>query len=135
MKNKTVLTERQIEVLKLRKDGLSQEEIAERFKTTKQNISSIERTAWKKIERAENTIKFVKMLKAPAWIEIKEDTSIDSIVGRIYAKADERKIRVIYDGVSLATKIREDAKGKIRHRTALAKLEIGITGEGDVIVL
>jgi len=42
---------------------------------------------------------------------------------------------VIYDGVSLATKIREDAKGKITHRTALAKLEIGITGEGDVIVL
>ena len=135
MGNDTVLTDRQMEILKIRTCGSSQSEIADMFKTTKQNISSIERAARRKIERAENTIKFVKMLKAPVWIVIKENTPLAEIVEKIYTEGDNKNIHAIYDETALTAKVEEDAKGKIRHRKALAKLEIGITGEGDVIIL
>jgi len=70
----STLTDRQMHVLRLRNDGHSQEEIALKFGTTKQNISAIEKMARKNIERAENTIKFIKTLEAPVWFDVAEGT-------------------------------------------------------------
>lgn len=132
----TALTERQMQVLRLRNDGYSQEEIAAELGTTKQNISAIEKTARKNIERAENTLKFVKMLKAPIWFEVTAGTCFDDLIGMIYAKADaaDGDVHVRYDGVALASRIRELAGGRIRHRVVAVDFEIAITGDGDVLV-
>ncbi len=55
--DETILTRRQMDVLKLRNEGYSQDEITKRGGTTKQNISTIEKMAWRNVKRAENTIK------------------------------------------------------------------------------
>ena len=62
MTGDTSLTKRQMEIMRLRHEGYSQEEIASGLGTTKQNISAIEKMARKNVERAENTIKFIKTL-------------------------------------------------------------------------
>ena len=132
----TNLTERQMLVLRLRNDGCSQEGIASRLGTTKQNVSAIEKMARKNIKHAENTIKFIKTLDAPVWFEVTVGTRLDDLVGMIYEKADSENmgVHVRYDGVALASRIRDLAKTQIRHRVVVIGFEIGITGNGDVLV-
>ncbi len=132
----TNLTERQMLVLRLRNDGCSQEAIASRLGTTKQNISAIEKMARKNIERSENTIKFVKTLDAPVWFEVAVGTRLGDLVGMIYKKADSENmgVHVRYDGVALASRIRDLAEKQIRHRVVVIGFDIGITGNGDVLV-
>jgi len=132
----TNLTERQMLVLRLRNDGRSQEEIASGLGTTKQNISAIEKMARKNIEQAENTIKFIKTLDAPVWFEVAVGTRLGDLVGMIYKRADSENmgVHVRYDGVALASRIRDLAEKQIRHRVVVIGFDIGITGNGDVLV-
>ncbi|KAF5416133.1 MAG: DNA-binding protein Tfx [Candidatus Methanogaster sp.] len=132
----TNLTERQMLVLRLRNDGRSQEEIASGLGTTKQNISAIEKMARKNIEQAENTIKFMKTLDAPVWFEVAVGTRLGDLVGMIYERADSENmgVHVRYDGVALASRIRDLAEKQIRHRVVVIGFDIGITGSGDVLV-
>ena len=132
----TNLTERQMLVLRLRNDGRSQEEIASSLGTTKQNISAIEKMARKNIEQAENTIKFIKTLDAPVWFEVAVGTRLGDLVGMIYERADSEtmKVHVRYDGVALASRIRDLAEKQVRHRVVVIGFEVGITGNGDVLV-
>jgi len=132
----STLTDRQMHVLRLRNDGHSQEEIALKFGTTKQNISAIEKMARKNIERAENTIKFIKTLEAPVWFDVAEGTRLEDIVGMVYSNADTvgRGVHVQYDGIALASRIRDLAKSRIRHRVAIVDFGIGITMSGDILV-
>jgi hypothetical protein len=133
--DETALTKRQMEVLKLRNEGHSQEEIAQRFGQTKQNISAIERMARANVKKAENTLKFVKLFKAPVWFTVAENTDLDAAVRRIFAEADKAGIHVAYDRLTLTMKIREEARDKIRHRLVLKGFEVGITKEGEIIIL
>ncbi|MEA3324321.1 MAG: Tfx family DNA-binding protein [Euryarchaeota archaeon] len=132
----TNLTERQMLVLRLRNDGRSQEEIASGLGTTKQNISAIEKMARKNIEQAKNTIKFIKTLDAPVWFEVAVGTRLGDLVGMVYERADSENlcVHVRYDGVALASRIRDLAEKQIRHRVVVIGFEVGITGNGDVLV-
>ncbi len=134
--NDTTLTERQMLVLRLRHDGRSQEEIAAKLGTTKQNISAIEKMARKNVERSENTIKFIRMLETPIWFEAAVGTRLDDLVGMVYDKADSEGggVHVRHDGVALASKVRNLARNQIRHRVVVTSFEIGITSEGDILV-
>ena len=131
----TTLTRRQMDVLKLRSEGYSQAEIAKKVGTTKQNISTIEKMAWANVKRAENTIKFVKLLEAPIWLSVEENTDLDEIVGRIFSEADKAKIHITYDRLALAVKIREEARDKITHRVIVWRFEIGVTRTGGILLL
>jgi len=99
-------------------------------------ISAIEKMARKNIERSENTIKFVKTLDAPVWFEVAVGTRLGDLVGMIYRKADSENmgVHVRYDGVALASRIRDLAEKQIRHRVVVIGFDIGITGNGDVLV-
>ncbi|MDY6960066.1 MAG: Tfx family DNA-binding protein [Halobacteriota archaeon] len=133
--NETILTEKQIEVLKLRAKGHTQEEIAKLSKTTKQNIHSIEKMALRNLKRAENTVNFMKLLKAPIWFSVDDNTDLETLARRIYKEANEADIHIKYDAISLLTKIREEAMDKVKHRLIIRGFEVGITNEGDVILI
>ncbi len=91
--------------------------------------------AWANVKKAENTIKFVKLLEAPIWFNVAENTDLDEIVGRIFSEADKAKIHMTYDSLSLAMKIREEARDKIKHRLILKGFEIGINKDGEMILV
>jgi len=133
--DETTLTERQMEVLRLRNEGYSQAEIAKKFGKTKQNISTIEKMAWSNVKKAENTLKFVKLLEAPIWFSVAENADLDDVVGRIFSEADKAKIHMTYDSLSLAMNIREEARDKIKHRLILKGFEIGINKAGEMILV
>ncbi|NOZ83014.1 MAG: Tfx family DNA-binding protein [Euryarchaeota archaeon] len=131
----TVLTERQIEVLRLRAQGLSTSEIAERLGTTVANVSATERKARENIRRAENTLRLVRMLEAPLRVLIPPGTDLNDAVREIYRRADRAGIWVAHSFPSLAALIQRGAGERIRGRRVLAEIEVVVTREGEVMVV
>ncbi|MBC7098510.1 Tfx family DNA-binding protein [Candidatus Bipolaricaulota bacterium] len=131
----TILTKKQMEILKLRSEGYTQQEIADKLETTRQNVSAIERTARENIKKAENTLKFVRLLEAPIWFTAKKGMDLDEIMEKIFSQADKENIHVVYDGIFLAMKIREEAAHRMIHRVVVEKFNVGITKDGEIIVV
>jgi len=134
IKDNTILTDKQIKILRLRKEGLSQTEIAKMMKTTKQNVSSIERSAWQKIERAKNTLLFARILESPVVLTIEKNSTMDEVIKKIYEDGDKSGIHIIYDEISLIAKIKEYMGERIQHRKILTDLTVGITDTGNVLI-
>jgi len=130
----TVLTERQLQVLKLREGGLTQTEIARRLGTSRANISATEKSAHQKIERARNTLRIIQMIRAPLQIPVKGEADLNEVVKRIYHEADRAGIRIPRDFPTLASHIQRGGGEKIRGRRVLAGLEIAVTADGEILV-
>jgi Tfx family DNA-binding protein len=128
------LTETQIEVLKLRKKGLTQEEIAKIFGTSRANISMIEKRARENIKKAYNTIKIYNRIMAPLSIEIEEGTDVLNIPDIVFKKADEEDIKVKYNTLELIELIKENASEFIEKRTVKKKFKVYILENGDLDV-
>jgi len=57
-----VLTEKEIRVIELRKQGLTQIDVAKKLGITQAAVSNFEQNAHKKISEARNTLKIAKQL-------------------------------------------------------------------------
>lgn len=134
-KKETVLTEKQMEVLKLRKDGLSQVEISRKFGTSVANISATERTALTNITKAKNTLELLKNFDASFWVTISPDTDLYDVVRKVYQKADEKGLWIMHSFPSMAVLISEGAGDRIRGRRILSSMEVGVLDDGTVVVM
>ncbi|MDI6818743.1 DNA-binding protein Tfx [Methanothermobacter wolfeii] len=134
MSKKTFLTERQKTVLEMRERGWSQKKIARELKTTRQNVSAIERKAMENIEKSRNTLDFVKFLKSPVRILCRRGDTLDEIIKRLLEESNKEGIHVIHDSITLAFLIREKASHRIVHRVVKSDFEIGVTRDGEIIV-
>lgn len=127
------LTERQLEILELKKTGLSQAEIARRLGTTRANISATEKTARDNIKKAKATLKLARMLEAGTWLKIEKDTDLNDVPKKIYERAGSEGIHVNLDNPSLVAMLNNECAHKIKGRRIISDIEIAITDEGDVI--
>jgi Tfx family DNA-binding protein len=133
MSKDSFLTQRQLQILELRNDGMSQAEIARKLGTSRANISAMERIARQNIQKAENTLKLARMLGAAVLIKIEKDTDLNEVPKRIYEKAGKDGIWVNLDTPSLTGAISRDCKTKIKGRRIISEIEVAITKEGDII--
>lgn len=133
-KKESILTPRQIEILKLRSQGYKTGEIAKKLGTSAANISATEKTARENIERARSTIEFVKMLEAPLWLSFEPESDLNEVVKEIYAAADAKGIWISHSFPSLANIIQKEAGNKIKGRRVVARLEVAIGKDGSVMV-
>lgn len=130
----TFLTERQLQVLRLRKERHSQTEIAKKLGTSRANISATEKMALNNIKRAKNTIELVKLIEAPIWLTVEPNSDLNDVVKDLYQLADSEGIRVTHTFTSLAKTIQEKASGRIRGRKILEKLDVAVARDGAVII-
>lgn len=126
------LTDKQIEILKLRESGLSQSEIAERLGTTRSNVSAIERNARRNIQKSERTLELAKVLKAPVTLEIGKGTELYEIPRIVFDKGDEEDININLNGPKLLRKVREDADAVLQKKKVVGKIKVGISRDGEV---
>ncbi len=131
---KSFLTEEQLRVLKLRAEGLTQADIAEKLGTSRSNIHSLEKRAKRNIDRAQKTIELAKKIQSPVVVKIEINEDILNGVEKFFSKADEAGIRVSSDTPELISKIREEAEEKLEGRRAIEDIELVLTSEGNVLV-
>lgn len=132
----TFLTQRQFEVLKLRVRGETLAKIAERFGTSRSNISQIERKARRNIERAKNTLKLIQTIQWPIKVNVKAGANIYQVAEEVFRQADRKGIKVACDYAELVRMITKKlGREGIKRRKILRNLIVLIDSEGKVEVI
>ena len=133
-KNTNLLTDRQIQVLKLRSRGITQERVARQLKTTRENISILESRARRNIKKAKATIEMLEDLGMATRITIKPETPVLEISKIILKKADDANVRLQLDCIDLLEKIKIKAKNKIKAKKVVQPISVVLLPYGDLLV-
>lgn len=116
----TFLTPRQLQIMKLRQQGLSTEAIARDIGTTRQNVTILEKRAHRNLNRAVGTLSAVREMKISTDIEIPKDTHMLDAVKLIVGSADSNGIRLNDNLIGIMTKFKvaleKDLRGGITQR-------------------
>ncbi len=130
MRKRTLLTARQIEVLRLRKGGLTQDKVARILGTTRENVSIIERNAFHVIEAAKSTLEAFESLDAGSVITIPERTPIFDIPRIVLVRGDVLgvKVKTTEDDILAMVK----SRGKIRGHHLSSPMTIRIMPDGTL---
>jgi DNA-binding protein, Tfx family len=127
-----LLTERQKEVLRYRKQGLTQQQIADIIDTSKANVCTIEKSAMENIRRAKETLEFLYTLDATHLCTIQSGTDLLEVAPVIYREAEKIGIKVKYDTISLINKIRDSSPERFKARYIRENIDVYINDEGDL---
>lgn len=130
----TTMTERQVEVLELREQGRTQQEVADRLGTTDSNISAIERAAEQNVEKARRTLDLVRTIRSPVQFSVSPGTSFDDLVASIYSHGDEAGIKIAYCRPELYTHLYGLLEECTKQNELKTQIDVGITTEGNVRV-
>ena len=126
------LTKRQKWVLELRLKGYTQEKIADILKTSRANVSILEKRAYQNIKKAQNTLKEWDQLQAIVSIQIDENTDIMDIPAIIFDEADKAGIKVTENSLDVVTMIHQSIPDVIQHRRTERQITAYINREGEV---
>lgn len=132
--DETVLTERQIEVLRLRTEGKTQREVADRFGTTTSNISAVERAAERNVEKARQTLDLVRAIRAPVSERFEAGTPFDELVDRVYDLGDAHDVAISYPRPRLYDHLYHELEANVEDGVLGTAAELGITERGEVRV-
>lgn len=130
----THLTERQAQVLALRKQGVTQATIADWLECSRANVSSIEGSARRNLEKAERTVTLGELLAAPVRVEIPTGIDLYEVPDRIYAASDRAEVKVNHGAPELIRAVRETAPGAIVGGRVSEELIIHVAADGSVRV-
>ncbi|AGN00268.1 transcriptional regulator [Salinarchaeum sp. Harcht-Bsk1] len=130
----SVLTPRQAEVLALRERGLAQNEIAERLGTSRANVSSVESSARRNVEKARATVAVAEALQAPVRLQFEPGTDVYEIPDRVYAACDDAGVKVDAATPELISIVTEAAGGAFEGRRLVDPVTIAVTAEGEIRV-
>jgi len=128
------LTSRQISVLRLRRKGLSQQDVAELLGTTRSNVSILEKRALQNVARARATLKEWTMIQAPVSLTVPAGTDVFEVPALIFREADKSKIKLDMNSVDIVVQIKRKAPEALRTRVILRDLEVAVTEDGLVLV-
>ena len=128
------LTARQLEVLQLRQQGSSQQDVADRLGTTRSNISILEKRAHQNIARAERTLQQWMMIRAPITCRVKAGTDVFDLPRMIFAAADEKGMRLPVTSLDIVVQLQRRAPKLFKKRSLEQDAEIYVTEEGEVMV-
>jgi len=131
MKN-NLLTERQKEILRYRKEGLTQQQIAEIIHTSKANVCTIEKAALENIRRAKETLEFIHTLNSTHLCTLNAGTDLLDAAEIIYTSAESLGIKVRYDTIALLNHIRESNPTRFRARHIREDVKVYINNDGDL---
>lgn len=134
MNSRGFLTERQIQVLRLRRRGMSQEEVAALLGTTRANVSILEKRAMQNIDRALETLKQWKMIHAPVAVRIPEGTDLFALPGIIFREADTRGLKLPVNSIDILAGLKEIAPHLTRRRLIERSFDIYVTEDGEIYV-
>ncbi|MGD1005545.1 MAG: Tfx family DNA-binding protein [Methanoregulaceae archaeon] len=127
-----LLTDRQMEVLRYRKQGLTQQQIADIINTSKANVCTIEKSAMENIRRAKETLEFLYTLDSTHLCTLAGGTDLFDIPSIIFSEAEKINVKVKYDTISLINHLRESRPRSYKARCLCEDVEVYVTDEGEI---
>ncbi|RDI71602.1 Tfx family DNA-binding protein [Halopelagius longus] len=132
--DESVLTRRQAEVLALRERGVRQSSIADVLGTSRANVSSIESSARRNVEKARETIAFAEALTAPVQVVVEAGEDLYNVPKSVYDACDEAGVKVNHTAPDLMKIVADDAGDAVNGREVKEQLLVGVTSDGSVRV-
>ncbi len=129
-----LLTQRQIRVLLMRRRGLSQTEVAKQLKTTRENITMLEKRAWQNIDKARSTLVALRTYGLSMPVAIRPGTHLVDIPRIMIDQADKAHIALRANFTRIYEDIRFKAKRSVRGARVAEPLTIWIMPDGDFTV-
>lgn len=130
----SLLTSRQVSVLRLRRKGMSQQEVADLLGTTRSNVSILEKRALQNVVRARATLKEWTMIQAPISLTVPAGTDVFDVPALVFSEADEAGIKLGIGSVDIVVQIKNKAPAALKKRMILQDLEVAVTEDGLVLV-
>ena len=130
-----LLTERQYQVLKMRFEGKTQEEIAKELGTSRENISIIERRALKKYKLAEETIQIIRGLMAATEVVLPENTHLVNIPAILVNAANDAGVKLRGNFTLIYDEIRFKAKNCVSGTKLVKPVKVIIFRDGSFDVV
>jgi|TARA_B100001964_G_scaffold244802_2_gene328036 hypothetical protein len=127
------ITKKQLQILELRGEGLTQDSIAKKLGTSRVNITITEQRARKNILKSKRTIEAYEKL-CPIVLYIQKNTDIFEIPQLIFKEADKHGIKVIHDTASLISILRRNVADKISGNKVISTFESQLLRSGKVII-
>jgi len=136
--DESVLTRRQAEVLVLRERDIRQARIASMLGTSRANVSSIESSARRNVEKARETVAFAEALTAPVQIPVAAGTDLYDVPKQVYDACDEAGVIPVAAGTDLYDVPKQvydacDEAGVKVNRTAPELMKAVSDAAGDAI--
>ena len=128
------LTKIQLEVLRLRMTGLTQEKVAAKLKTTRQNISLVERRAKRNLEKAEETIAAYRKLRMVATVTLPPMTHLVDIPRMLIDAADKAGVKIEVDFSVMYKELRHDAGDRVSGTKIMKPVHIDIFRDGEIYI-
>ena len=128
----TVVTPRQLRVMRLRSRGLTQAQVAKRLGTSRLNVTILERRAQINLNAAKATIMALEDLSGSKELIIPNGTSVFEATSMILRKADVLRIKVKKNADSILATLRAKRKGSIRGHHLCAPLRVKINPDGTI---
>ena len=128
---KSFLTPKQLEVLKLRGRGYTQEEISRKLRTTRENVTITEKRARENVERARATIEAFDMLD-PIEMKVGAGAEIFGVPKAIFKEADRHGIKILHNTTSLVGIMRRKLGAKISGNRVSEEFKVLILRNGKV---
>lgn len=122
-------------VLRMRQEGLTQDDIAKRINTTRANVSLIEKRARENIDRSRETLKEWNCIISPVRLVIKAGTDVMKVPEQVFDEADKASIHVRVNSLDLLTRIKKEKGNIISNRSLTEDLEIDIAESGEVTLI
>lgn len=122
-------------MLRMRQAGLTQEDIARRIKTTRANVSLIEKRARENIDRSRETLKEWESIVSPVRVIVKKGNDVMKVPEVVFAEADKANIHVKTNSLDLLTRIKKEKGNIISNRVLTENLEIDIADNGEVTII
>lgn len=130
----TILTLRQWRVLQLRATGLTQNQVAKKLRTSRENISIIEHRAHANVKAAKATIAAIEELSESRELIIPSGASIFEAVSMVLLRADTLRTKLRVSADSILAMIRSKCKGRIRGHHLTATIRIRISEDGAISI-
>jgi Tfx family DNA-binding protein len=121
-----------MEVLRLRRQGLTQAEVAKSLGTSRENVSIIERNAFRTLKAAKSTIEAFESLDADNSVTIPVRTSIYDIPRIILVRGDVLGVRIKTTSDDILAMVK--SKGKIRAHHLISPMTVEISQDGRLII-
>ncbi len=125
------LTERQLEILELRSKWHTQEEIARKLGTTRENVTITEKRARDNIKKARRTIDAFEML-SPVEIEIEKGDDVFQVPDKILRMGDTSGIDILYNKTTLVSMLRRKAGDRIGGNKILDGFKVLLLRNGKI---
>ena len=120
--------------MKLRSAGLTQAQVAKRLRTTRENVTLLERRANENLKAAKATLAAVEELSASKELIIPSRTSIFEATSLVLLRADILRIKVKMNADSILAALRSKRKGRIRGHHLIAPIRVKINADGSLTV-